>query len=61
MITLILIFLLLIAIIAVVTYMICFGIGAWAIVIVVIGILSVVGLSVKWITDLIKKKKSAKQ
>jgi len=45
----------------VVTYMICFGIGAWAIVIVVIGILAVVGMSVKWITDLIKKKKSAKQ
>ena len=41
--------------------MICFGIGAWSIVIVIIGILVLIGLSIKWIIDLIKKKKATKK
>lgn len=61
MITLMLIFLLIIAIIVVITHMICFAIGAWSIVIVIIGILIIVGLSIKWIIDLIKKKKATKK
>jgi len=52
-----LIFLTIIAIIAVVTYVICFGMGASAIVIVVVGILIVVGCTIAGVIKLINKQK----
>lgn len=52
-----LIFLTIIAIIAVVTYVICFGMGVSAIVIVVVGILIVVGCTIAGVIKLINKQK----
>lgn len=57
MITSILLFLIIVAIIAVITYIICFGLGAGAIVIIVIGILVVVGCTIAGILKLINKRK----